>query len=152
VGTIPFLALFVLRNKSNWFQTRSRGPLFLIMSSHFNLQEVQCQEVRSAVTLASHDHHKGTNCWKALVSESSQMRQQLVDQAEEAWRRGVTFGAAEAKNALASHGSSLTWAAAHVWINRCIDGRATEASLSNFERWERGCRIMFMLTVRRSLP
>jgi hypothetical protein len=66
-------------------------------------------------------------------------------------RAGNESGALEAEKAIAALGNIVTKDKAHIWLNRAVAVGIVGKSIEDAEAWEWGCRIMFMLKVRRLL-
>jgi hypothetical protein len=66
-------------------------------------------------------------------------------------RAGNESGAVEAKRAVAVLGRSVTKNDAHRWLNHAIALGITGKTAEDAQAWEWGCRIMFMLKMRRVL-
>jgi hypothetical protein len=64
---------------------------------------------------------------------------------------GFRLGSSEAKKATVAIGPTMTWSAAYDWLNRAIEAAAVGRNYEDGEAWEWGCRIMFMLKIRRHL-
>ena len=69
----------------------------------------------------------------------------------DALRLGMRLGTSEAKKATVAIEPTMTPSAAHEWLNRAIEGGAAGRNHKAAEAWEWGCRIMFMLKIRRCL-
>jgi hypothetical protein len=66
-------------------------------------------------------------------------------------RAGNDSGAVEAERAVAILGKSVTKDDAHLWLNRAVALGIAGKNPDDAQAWEWGCRIMFMLKMRRVL-
>ena len=66
-------------------------------------------------------------------------------------RAGNDSGAVEARRAVAILGNSVTKDDAHLWLNRAVAHGIAGKNPGDAQAWEWGCRIMFMLKMRRVL-